>query len=301
MLLSVIITIVEGGVALQQCLEALQQQRDAPDLEVIVPCDDTVPNVADIRRRFPDCHVLDLGHIETASPPDRPRGQHELFDRRRSAGLAAARGDVVAILEDRGVPTADWARTVARLHRELPHAVIGGAVENGVHRIANRAVYYCDFSRYQRPFEAGPAAWVTDVNVTYKRAAIDSTAALWQERYHEPVVHGALAERGETLFLTPELVVEQRRTRTSATVLLSERLHWGRLFAYTRVREAPLTRRLAYLLASPLIPLVMFGRIARLQAAKGHLKDFVPVSPIVLALLVTWGAGEAVGYATGRP
>ena len=301
MLLSVIVTIVEGGGAVEQCLAALEAQVNPPDLEIIVPWDQSVPIAKDLMRRFPRCQFLAMGHVATEAPADHARGQHELFDRRRAVGLASAQGDVVAILEDRGIPTSDWAETVARLHRELPHAVIGGSVENGVDRLANRAVYFCDFSRYQRPFEAGPAHWVTDVNVTYKRAALDSTRDLWKHRYHEPIVHNALAARGETLFLTPALVVFQHRTQTAPARLLSERLHWGRLFAYTRVKQANLGMRLLYLLATPIIPVIMFARIARQQAVKRHLKSFLPVSPAVFLLLAVWATGEAVGYATARP
>jgi GT2 family glycosyltransferase len=301
MLLSVVVTVVEGSHAVVQCLTALESQINAPDLEIIVPWDDTVAGIPELERRFPRCRFLAMGHVATEALSDHARGQHELFDRRRSAGLASARGDVVAILEDRGIPTSDWAETVARLHRELPHAVIGGSVENGVDRLANRAVYLCDFSRYQRPFEAGPATWVTDVNVTYKRAALEATRELWKHRYHEPVVHGALAARGETLYLTPAFAVFQHRTHTTSGRLLAERLHWGRLFAYTRINQANVLKRVLYLFATPLIPVVMFARIARQQAAKQHLRSFLPASPAVFLLLVVWASGEALGYATARP
>ena len=301
MLLSVVITVVEGGSAVDRCLAALEAQVHPPDLEIIVPWDDTVSGIPELMRLFPRCRFVAMGHVATEAPADHARGQHELFDRRRAAGLASASGDIVAILEDRGIPTSDWAQTVARLHRELPYAVIGGSVENGVDRLANRAVYLCDFSRYQRPFEAGPAAWVTDVNVTYKRAALDATRELWKHRYHEPVVHNALTARGETLYLTPALVVFQHRTQTAPARLLSERLHWGRLFAYTRVHQSDWIRRLLYLFATPLIPVIMFVRIARQQAAKKHLRSFLPVFPAVFLLLVVWASGEAVGYATARP
>jgi hypothetical protein len=179
--------------------------------------------------------------------------------------------------------------------------VIGGAVENGIDRLANWAVYFCDFSRYQRPFEPGPRDYVTDVNVSYKRRALEMTRSLWSERYHETTVHWALLEEGEILFLTPELVVEQRRTVTAPIDLLSERLHWGRLFAHTRA-EGSAFKRLAYLGASPLIPFVMFARSAREQWNKRvHFIRFLETAPAVGGLLVTWAAGEAVGYITGRP
>ncbi len=299
--LSVVITIVEGGRAVERCLAALAGQADAPPMEVLVPYDESARSTADLGSCYPAVRFLAMGTVPTAASAASPRGQHELFDKRRSVGLAAATGDVVAILEDRGVPTPDWARLVMRLHAALPHAVIGGAVENAVDRLSNWAVFFCDFSRYQRPFAAGPAAWVTDVNVSYKKRAIDATEPLWRDRYHEPVVHGALAAAGETLFLTPELVVAEERQATALAVLLRERLHWGRLFAYTRVKSAPAATRATYIVLSPLIPLVMLLRQARLQQQKGRLGLWLKASPIIVLLLAAWGTGEAVGYVTGRP
>jgi hypothetical protein len=301
MLLSVVVTIVEGGAALSRCLTALTEQDDPPPLEILLPYDESVAEAGALARRFTGVVALPLGRVATQADPASARGEHELFDRRRAHALAAATGDVVAMLEDRGVPARDWARTVARLHRDLPHAVIGGAVENGIDRPANWAVYFCDFSRYQRPFAAGPAPWITDVNISYKRRALEATRSLWRERYHEPVVHAALRRHGETLYLTPELVVEQMRTRTSLHDLLRERLHWGRLFAYTRIKSRHPAARLAYLAASPLIPFVMFTRQARLQWTKGNLRRFLAVAPAVAGLHAVWGVGEAIGYFTGKP
>ena len=40
--LSVVITVVDGGVALQRCLTALLSQRDAPSLELLLPYDATI-------------------------------------------------------------------------------------------------------------------------------------------------------------------------------------------------------------------------------------------------------------------
>ncbi len=302
MKLSVVVTIVEGGASLARCLEVLDAQIDPPDMEVVVPFDDTVTDIPSLAARFPRVRFLPMGAVPTMAVPTSARGQHELFDRRRSAGLLAVTGDIIGILEDRGLPTTDWASRVMHLHAALPHAVIGGAVENGVDRLANWALYFCDFTRYAPPFAAGPAAWVTDVNVSYKRRALDDTRDLWRERYHEPVVHGALARRGETLFLTPELVTSQMRTQTAFRRIVRERFGWGRLFAYTRVHSATLVRRVGWAAGAPLIPAVVFVRQFRLTWAKGrHRSRFLAAAPLMLLLLVCWSAGEAVGYLTGRP
>jgi hypothetical protein len=302
MLLSVVVTVVDGGETLVRCLASLARQEGAPPLEIIVPYDESVEGMAPIVAKFPTFHFLPIGPVETLRPRQGPAGQHELFDRRRSAGLARARGDIVAIVEDRGVPRPDWARTLVGAHADLPHAVIGGGVDNGRDRLLNWAVYFCDFGRYQLPLEPGPREYVTDVNIGYKRRALDQTKELWRERYHETTVHWALIRAGETLYLSDRFAVDQMRDGLSVGRLVGERIGWGRLFAYTRAREIGLGKRLMLAALAPVLPLVLFARLARHQAAKKRtLGKFLLASPAVLLLLATWSLGEMIGYLTGTP
>jgi hypothetical protein len=301
MRLSVVVTIVDGGDALERCLAALAAQDDPPNLEIIVPWDDSVAAVAALAGRHGKCRFLPLGTIITEHPRTSAAGRHELYDRRRAAGLAAATGEIVGVLEDRGVPRRDWARTMVALHERLPHAAIGGAIENGRRSLALWAVYFCDFGRFQRPFEAGPRQWVSDINIGYKRRALDLTRDLWRDRYHETTVHWALQRAGETLYLSPDLIVEQMRVPSPFGALIAERVAWGRLFAHTRVRNSGLEERLWRTLLTPLLPVALFARLTRLQFAKRvTLGTFLKAAPAVLVLLIAWSLGEGIGYVTGK-
>ncbi len=299
--LSVIVTITDGGATLERCLRALAAQMDAPALEVLVPYDDTVSEVGALAPQFPTVRFLPMGRVPTRHPTSGPAGQHELFDGRRSVGLAAATGALVAILEDRGAPRPNWASTAVRLHTELPHAVIGGGVENVCHRPLNWAVFFCDFGRYQPPFGAGCRNWVTDVNVCYKRAAVDATRDVWAQRYHETTVHWALMRAGETLYLSPDLLVDELRANLRLGASLRERVSWGRLFAYTRVREQSRAARLAAVVLAPVLPLLLFGRLCRLQLARqAPIGRFLLAAPAILLLLTAGSAGEFLGYVSGE-
>jgi hypothetical protein len=296
------LTVVDGESATRACLAALASQEGAPSLEVLVPFDDSIPWVAGLAAEFPDVRYVQMGAIETERPPTTPAGQHELFDRRRAAGLALATGELIAILEDRGIPDRDWAASADRLHRELPHAVIGGAVECGVDSGLAWAIYFCDFSRYQLPFDPGPRPYVTDVNICYKGDALRRVRSLWENRYHETTVNWHLTRSGETLYLATDCVVRQMRVDLDMSRVLQERYDWGRLFAYTRAKELGAARRLLYAAMSPLLPVVLFARHGRAQAKKRvHFGRFLRVAPLVAVLLATWSAGELIGYATGRP
>jgi len=299
MLLSVIVTIVDGGETLVRCLHALQAQQGSPALEVIVPYDASVPGMPAVIAMFPRWTFVDLGGLDTAASPASATGQHELFDRRRAAGLARARGDLVAILEDRGAPRAIWATTARQLHERLAYGVIGGAIENGCDRTLNWAVYFCDFGRYQLPFAAGARRYVSDVNVTYKRAALEATRPVWERRYHETLVHDALLRAGDTLFLSPDLIVDEWRSNLHLASLARERLAWGRLFAALRTRKASITTRLILAASAPLLPALLFLRLGRLQLQKrASRRQFATAAPAVALLLACWSAGEFLGYLT---
>ena len=58
--LTVVVTVVEGGAALERCLAALSTQADAPTMEVLVPFDDTIRAVSELAVRFPNCRFIDM-------------------------------------------------------------------------------------------------------------------------------------------------------------------------------------------------------------------------------------------------
>lgn len=294
--LSVVVTWVDGPPALERCLAALAAQQSPPPMEILVPFDSTVDGVPALAARFPSAAFIDLGRIPP-DPSERGFGaEHERYDRRRAAGIAAARGELIAIVEDRCVPRAAWARTVDDLHRDR-RRVIGGAIEHAGRGAWNWAVYFCDFGRYGLPLRAGAARYVSDVNVSYKKEALEATRALWRERYHETTVHWALQRAGETLYLDPAMIVDQHRDSLGGARLLAERLHWGRLFASTRAREVGAGRRALLALLTPLLPLLLWGRQLRLQLGKPAKRGrFLALSPLILLLLGFWSAGELWGY-----
>lgn len=298
--LSVVVTIVDGGDVLRRFLTGLERQQDGPSLEVLVPFDATIPETAELASEFPRFRFLDLGELATERPIDTAAGQHELYDRRRAAGLAASTGELVGILEDRGVPRPDWARNVVEEHRSR-HSVVGGAIEPAPGGDLLRwAFYVCDFDIYGLPFRSRPAEWVSDINVIYKREALESTREIWRERYREPLVHWALMERGDTLLLSNRVVVDYLRSPISIWRLIPERFHWGRLFGHIRSLRSGTGKRLVWAAAGPLIPFRLFFRHALIQRRQGRLGRYLLAAPLVAIMVTAWTTGEIAGYITNR-
>ena len=310
MKLSVVVAIVDGGDSLRACLEALGGQAGASGAEggceIVVPVDSRCARASEVLAGFPSVRVLELGELASAHPPGSWLALHERIDRRRAAGLAAARGDVVALIEDRVTPRPDWADWLLAAHAALPSAaVIGGAVAAPAGGVLARAVYFCDYGRHAPPFSPGPAAWLSDVNVSYKRSALDATRALWRERYHESTLHWRLREQGELLWATPDAVVVASRERAgplALAALLRERVAFARVFGWTRAHGAPLPRRLAWLALTPALPFLLTARRVAERARRGALlrDGFLGALPAIFLLSCAWSLGEALAYATGR-
>ena len=298
--LSVVITVTSGSPHLEACLAALAQQRDAPPFEVIVPLDDTLPDAARWIESYPDVIFPRVPNAPARASSYTDGARHLAYDRRRATGLQAARAPVIALTEDHACPAPDWCERIDAAHRDTPHAVIGGAIENGNQGAVARAVFCCDFGRYEAPLQEGPAEYVSDVNVSYKRAALYEVTETWENAYHETAVHGAIAKRGGTLWLTPNVVVEQRRGPLSLTESLAERYTWGRLYAGKRTEEISTTRRALFALLSTALPLVLLIRHLRRAWLRKRAGTGAPL-PLVALLLCAWSLGECMGYWTGEP
>ena len=301
--LSVVVVVVSDTVdrtadatLLAGALEALAQQREAPTMEIIVPYHAATRGVDNVRERFPAVRFI---AVDDAAALERERAGREHHDRLRARGLAAARGKVVALLEDHGRPDVDWAHRMVAAHRSA-HAAVGGAMGNEVNRALNWAVYFCDFGRYQNPIPSGNALTVSDANVSYKREALERFAPVWRDAFREPSVNSALTSAGLSLFLEPGAVVNQNRGSLSLATALRERYVWARSYAVERAGRSGILKRLAYAGITPVLPALLTLRMgASVMKKRAGITEFVRALPYTLMLTASWAAGEAAGYLTG--
>src|SRR5581483_5976385 len=116
--------------------------------------------------------------------PDSPPGTTARVEELRASAVATAAGELVALLEDHVRPDPGWIEAIRNAHRNEEFAAIGGAVENGIDRILNWAVYFSDLGRYHNPLTPGESPWASLVNVSYKRASLNLVKSVWQVRFH---------------------------------------------------------------------------------------------------------------------
>lgn len=300
--LSVVVGLISGKRAdLEHCLRALHTQTLATPLEIVVPYDDACSEVATLQTQFPQVRFLRAEGLDTAAA--RAGASREHHDTLRTIGIRAATGDIIALTEDHAHTAPTWcAEMVAALGRHPKAAAVGGAVDCDSDSLLNWAVWFCDFGRYQNPLPEGRSEFVSDSNVAYRRAALESVQHVWRDDYHETAVHWAMVDAGFELCTTPRVVVWQARSELALGHALRERYVWARSFAGTRARMAGSPKRWIWAVASPILPLLMTWRLFRTAFARGaHKGRFGASLPLIFVLQCFWAFGEFVGYVTADP
>lgn len=217
---------------------------------------------------------------------------------RRALGLKAARGSVVALLEDTVLPARGWAAAVVERHRRFDAALaIGGTL--GVARglsgpaLALAALEYGPFLREGNVSEHGVR--VPGNNMSFKRRFLTSLGLSESEGFREAeavgrIQHGGIrteSDMGATLTgIDP----------TGATI--RSRFNHGRLYAGHRFGGPRRVERVARALGSPLLAALMVGRgvrALRMGAPAGLRKAL----PHLVWMSSAWSLGESVGYVLG--
>jgi hypothetical protein len=296
--LSIVIARAGGPSCVRRCLESLAPQIQERPTEVIVPYESTEPEIGRLEMPSRKIRLLEVGKLQRTATVDALTELHEKHDYLLAKGLAAARGTILAIVEDTVIVAGDWCREILAAH-QLPHGVIGGAVEHAGHSGINWAIYFLDFGRYQPPLREGAAGYLTDVNISYKREVLASVRPVWVESYNEVAVNWALARLGTVLWLRPQIVVWQDRGQVHFSRAVRERVAWGRIFARQRCREISLARRVLYLVACPVLPVLLIGRVAsKVVGSRRNRRHFLRAFPYLVVLASAWCVGEVLSYVT---
>lgn len=302
LILTIVVTVVSGKASLHRCLSVLYPQANFLNAEIIIPFDEWSKDVGELAAEFPDANFHYIDDLGRAASTKISARQHRLYDRRRAVGLKMARGRIVAMTEDHAVPAEDWCQQILAAMNEYSYPAIGGAIENAVDRPLNWTWYYCDFGRYGRPFENGEAEYISDVNVAYKRDALESVQAVWSEEYHETTLHWAMQKRGMNLFLNKNMVVYQQRPTLSLKDALLERITWGRIFAETRANACSSGQRLLFAAGTIILPALLLTRVVKnMFRQKRTLRQMITVLPLAFLLLSGWSFGELLGYIVAEP
>ena len=287
-LVSVVIASVNGTALLGECLDHLMRQKGGHHYEVLIVdrCGEALRQ--DIERRFPQPEIRVLAAPEGTSIP-----------KLRAMGMAQARGKTVAILEDHCNVNPHWFETIARLSGEGWEAM-GGPVRNGaVDRLIDWAVFFVEYARFMPPIRAGEVGAIAGSSAVYDRAMLGRLGPELGQEVWEHVLHGRMRDQGVKFVSDPGLEVEHKK-EFPFRYFMSQRYHYSRSFAGMRLDGASWVKRIAYAGATVLLPPLLLWRMARLLATKGgQLGRFAASLPLLLAFMMSYAWGEAIGALRG--
>ena len=283
---SVLIANVNGSPMIESCLEALESQEGAELAEIIVADATDDETRAMMARRFPRVRVLAFPR-RTSIPV------------LRTAAFDASRAPIVAVTEDHCVPGERWLGEILRAHHD--HAgVVGGPVENGSRdRLVDWAVYFCEYARNMSPVADGESRDIPGVNAAYKRELLARHRDDMERGFWEGIIHPMLIAEGERFVSSPRIVVVHRK-RFGYFYFMSQRFHYSRYYAGTRVARAAAPMRLVYAAATALLPPLLAYRMTReVLGKRRHLGAYALSFPILATFLGMWAVGECAGYLFG--
>lgn len=286
--LSVVIASHNAAAVIADCLAALHPQAQREHAEIIV-ADSSTDGTADlVRARFPDVRLLRFSAPFT-------------IPRLRGEAIAAARGEIVAILDPYCVVADGWMSQLL-LQARGADRVIGGAVEldpSCATTLLRWATYLCEYAAFMPPLPEGPSDELTGNNIAYPRSVLGESADLAHTGFWKAFANWRLRKAGHQLWNASSLVVRLNKPIPFAEFLRS-RYHHGRCFAAMRVAGAVRTERWSRVLTVPLLPGLALWRQARSFWPKQRRRaTFVLASPLLLLLHSTWAWGELWGYLRG--
>ena len=281
--LSVVIASVNGMPYLGECLDSLEL--NAPEAEVVVADWTDAETRLAVSERWPGVRLISF---------DEPMAVPEL----RAAGIAAAGTPYVAVIEDHCVVRNGWSRRLLDAHRQ-GRPVVGGPVRNQANRrVRDWAAFFCEYSEHMEPLPSGPTDSLTGMNVSYDRRAIEVMDDLLREGRWETWLHPHLLASGVQLYMDGAATLDHAKD-FDVSDFISQRYHYARSHAGMRNPELG-WKRVIYVLGSPALVPLLYVRIARnVLRKKRHRFRFLLATPLILAYLAVWSAGEAVGYAFG--
>jgi Glycosyl transferase family 2 len=285
--ISVVVPTSQPWPEVQSCFEALHTQARELGAELIVldPHGRGLPD--DAESRYP-------GVVHTSEP-----GASIL--RMRQIGLAAARGDVVAITEDHCLPPPGWLKRHLAAHEAHPEfAIIAGPVTNGATaRFIDWAIFIQNHARWYPPLPSGERQDVDRSNVSYKRRVLpnEPSPGGWNDARFDD----ELFERGERCWLDADNPIPHIQSLGLWGTLVIE-FSVGRSVAGLQSRHG-LTRgqRLKRLATSPLIAAVNLRAVLRvmLERRRVYPRRALASLPLIAVISVVLAAGFLAGYAAG--
>lgn len=288
-----------------------------PRLSYVVVTDtyDTIRGVVDHVRRQSVCDQIEFVLVAPSKEVASPLLQHrdefasvqiveypsDSLAPARAAGIRAATAPVVFVGETHSYPQPQMVERLLE-HAGGPWAVVVPGFGNAnPASVLSQAGFFLDYGAWLPGQPSREISEYPIYNAAFRRSSLVGLGVkLDAALSHGDQLWVALRERDEKVFLEPEARLHHVNV-TGFRHWLRERVLTGVLIAQHRSAEWSLGRRIAYLVASPLIPFVLFRRIAP-GVWTGFRQGRLGIAGVALvaAGVCLKAAGEALIYAGGR-
>ncbi len=215
------------------------------------------------------------------------------------AAIARSKGEIITITDSSCLVAGDWVSSILRAH-EADSPVIGGSVEmSGNGNLTNWAAYFCDYAQFLPSAPRDVVRVVPGNNLSIKRRFLNQKTGFDGIEFWKTEWCGNLQANGISLISEPEIRVRWEKDYRFGT-FIAGRFHKGRCFAGRRAAHCSILTRLFYAAGSFLLPFVfLFRTLAPVFGKKRFLIKLLLSLPIIVAAVITWSAGEAIGYIAG--
>ncbi len=284
--LSVVIASKVGAPFIDQCLQSLKDEAETLGAEVIVVTPDDESYAARIAEEFPWTRVI--------------KSEEKKVPALRRRGVEEATGDVIAVIEEHCSAKSDWLhQAVAALASGDYSAVGGPIVDYNYDKLCDWVVYFCEYNGALPPAPNQETGNLNDANIAYPRSVLLEHRDLLDEGYWPMTLHGTLLAKGHKFLSAPDMVVYHRGPFPFG-YYLGQRYLFSRAYTGVRAQNKSFLWRLAYLLAAPLLPALLFARMTlKVISKRCRIGKFILAAPFTLTALVVLVAGEWVGCLLG--
>jgi hypothetical protein len=283
--ISVVVASKVGEPFLGMCLDSVRAEAEQLSAEVVVVAHGE--HAADLGARYPWVRVVDSGRVSQVPAM-------------RRIGVEAASGDLIAVIEEHCSAARDWLRVALAALGGSDYAAVGGPiVDHDYERLRDWVVYFLEYNGSMPPAPDCETPDLNDANIVYRRDVLMRHVALLDEGYWPMHLHPALVAGGVRMRSVPGMVVHHRGPFDYG-YYLGQRFLFSRAFAGVRARSQSAWRRLAYLVAAPLVPALLLARMAlRVWQKRCRVGKFVLSTPLLVPALVVFVAGEWLGILLG--
>jgi hypothetical protein len=263
-----------------------QTIREQLELVIVAPSADRLEMPKPESESLFPVRVVEVGEVHAVAPAN-------------AVGVHAASAPIVAFVEEHSYPDAGWAEALLEAHGQ-PCAAVGPLMQNAnPNSLVSWADFLIAYAPWTDPTSGGRMDHLPGHNSSYKRRILlDYGSELAVMLESESVLHWDLRRKGYQLVLEPKARMSHLNFGCLSS-WLPVQYYSGRLFATARARRWWWGRRIVYALASPLIPVVRFLRLARCLRRLDRSHDLLwwRLVPLLVLGLTASALGEMMGYA----